>query len=108
VHVFHQYFCAKKLQSQNVTREKLREALSYEKLSCKMLMKLTPEACVACISSSIRRYFSVADCCFLFDNSDDVTGDKLDGALDTLCGSVTNSKKVSKLLTGKYCLSLFK
>jgi hypothetical protein len=30
--------CAKKLQSQNITREKLREALLYEKLSHKMLM----------------------------------------------------------------------
>jgi len=29
-------------QSQNVTREKLREALSYKKCSHKMLMKLTP------------------------------------------------------------------
>jgi len=32
------YFC----QSQNVTREKLREALSYKKGTRKMLMKLTP------------------------------------------------------------------
>ncbi len=31
----------KKLQSQNVTREKLHEALSYEKHARKMLMKLT-------------------------------------------------------------------
>jgi len=37
-----QYFCAKKIQSQNVTRDKLHEALSYKKLSSKMLMKLTP------------------------------------------------------------------
>jgi len=37
-----QYFWAKKLQSQNVTREKLQEELLYEKFSDKMLMKLTP------------------------------------------------------------------
>ncbi len=39
------FFCqnpfAIKSQSQNVTREKLPEALSYENRSCKMLMKLT-------------------------------------------------------------------
>jgi hypothetical protein len=35
-----QFFCAKKLQSQNVTRKKLRKALSYEKFLLKMLMKL--------------------------------------------------------------------
>jgi len=28
-----QYFCAKKLQSQNVTREKLGEAFSYKKVA---------------------------------------------------------------------------
>jgi len=28
-----QYFCAKKLQSQKVTREKLRKALLYEKFT---------------------------------------------------------------------------
>jgi hypothetical protein len=42
---FHQHFthpfCAKKLQSQNVTREKLRQLLLYKKSSHKMLMKLT-------------------------------------------------------------------
>jgi hypothetical protein len=37
-----QYFRAKKIQSQNVTREKLRKALSYKKFAHKMLMKLTP------------------------------------------------------------------
>ncbi len=36
-----QYFCAKKFQSQNVTREKLYKALLYEKFFRKMLMKLT-------------------------------------------------------------------
>ncbi len=36
-----QYFCAKNLQSQNDTREKLRKALLYEKFVRKMLMKLT-------------------------------------------------------------------
>ncbi len=35
--LLHQYFCDKKLQSQNVSRNEL----SYEKFSCKMLMKLT-------------------------------------------------------------------
>jgi len=35
-----QYFCAKKLQSQNVTREKLHEAILYKKFARKMLMKL--------------------------------------------------------------------
>jgi len=35
------YFCAKKIQSLNVTREKLREALLYKKFANKMLMKLT-------------------------------------------------------------------
>jgi len=35
-----QYICSKKLQIQNVTREKLRKALSYENFSRKMLMKL--------------------------------------------------------------------
>jgi hypothetical protein len=38
---FCQYPFAKKLQSQNVTREKLRKALSYKKCAHKMLMKLT-------------------------------------------------------------------
>ncbi len=33
--------CAKICQSQNVTREKLQEPLSYKKFACKMLMKLT-------------------------------------------------------------------
>jgi len=36
-----QYFCAKKLQSQNVTREKMRNLLQYEKFASKMLIKLT-------------------------------------------------------------------
>ncbi len=35
---FAQYFCAKKLQSQNVTREKLYKALSYKKISSEMLI----------------------------------------------------------------------
>jgi hypothetical protein len=35
-----QYFDAKKLQSQNITREKLHKTLLYEKFACKMLMKL--------------------------------------------------------------------
>jgi hypothetical protein len=35
------YFCAKKLQSQTVIREKLHKALLYEKGSSKMFMKLT-------------------------------------------------------------------
>jgi hypothetical protein len=37
-----QCFCAKKLQSQNLTLEMVREALLYKKFACKMLMKLTP------------------------------------------------------------------
>jgi len=41
-HILRQYFCAKKLHSQNVTREKLCEAHSYKKRSSKMLMKLIP------------------------------------------------------------------
>jgi len=36
-------FAPKKLQSQNVTRDKLRKELSYKKIAFKMLMKLTPE-----------------------------------------------------------------
>jgi hypothetical protein len=41
--LLHQYFFAKKLQSQTVIREKLHKALSYEKFVLKMLIKLTPE-----------------------------------------------------------------
>ncbi len=49
---FHQHFMSsfcteiilpKKLQSQTVTREKLRKTLPYKKGSIQMLMKLTPE-----------------------------------------------------------------
>jgi len=40
-HLFCQYFFAKKLQSQNVTSEKLLKAFSYEKFEQTMLMKLT-------------------------------------------------------------------
>jgi len=46
-----QIFCTKglctaflKLQSQNVTRKKLRKALLYKKIPHKMFMKLTPGA----------------------------------------------------------------
>jgi len=39
-HLFCWYFCAKKLQSQNVTREKLHKTLLYKKFAGKMLMKL--------------------------------------------------------------------
>jgi len=39
--LLYQYFCTKKLQSQNLTREKLRKALLYKKFAHKMLMKLT-------------------------------------------------------------------
>ncbi len=39
--IFRQYFFTKKFQTQNVSREKLRKALSYEKFAIKMLMKLT-------------------------------------------------------------------
>jgi hypothetical protein len=38
-----QYYFAKKLQNQTVTREKLRKkALMYKKGACKMFVKLTP------------------------------------------------------------------
>jgi len=37
-----QYFSAKKFQSQNIIRETLGKALSFEKFAHKMLMKLTP------------------------------------------------------------------
>jgi hypothetical protein len=39
--IVRQYFFTKKFQTQNVSREKLRKALSYEKFAIKMLMKLT-------------------------------------------------------------------
>ncbi len=39
---FRSSFCANKLQSQVVTREKLSKALSYKKVSSKMLMKSRP------------------------------------------------------------------
>jgi len=42
VHFFCQYPFAKKILSQNVTREKLREALLYKKRAHKKLMTLTP------------------------------------------------------------------
>jgi hypothetical protein len=42
-HFLHKRFSPKSFcHSQNITREKLREALSYEKCALKMLMKLTP------------------------------------------------------------------
>jgi len=41
VSLLRQFVCAKKFQSQNVTREKLCKALSYEKFVSKMMMKLT-------------------------------------------------------------------
>ncbi len=37
-----QYFCAKKIHSQNITREKLREALWYKKFLGKMFMMFSP------------------------------------------------------------------
>jgi len=37
-----QYFCAKKLPSQNITREKMHNLLLYKKFVHKMLMKLRP------------------------------------------------------------------
>jgi len=36
-----QYFCAKKMQSLDIIREKLRKSLLYKKMARKMLMKLT-------------------------------------------------------------------
>jgi len=47
----HWYFCSKKLQSQNVTREKLFKALLYKKFTRKMLMKLTPDG--RCFTSEL-------------------------------------------------------
>jgi hypothetical protein len=41
-HFSHTFFVQKCFFCQNVTREKLRKALSYEKHTHKMLMKLTP------------------------------------------------------------------
>jgi hypothetical protein len=41
-HLLRQNFCTKRLQSQNMTREKLRKALLCKKIANKMLMKLTP------------------------------------------------------------------
>jgi hypothetical protein len=37
-----QYYCAQKLQSQTVTREKLGKTLSYNKAARKMMVKLKP------------------------------------------------------------------
>jgi len=39
---FNEQLCAKKLQNQYVTREKVGKALLYEKFARKMLVKLTP------------------------------------------------------------------
>jgi hypothetical protein len=36
-------FLPKKLQSQTVRREKLQKTLLFEKIACKMLVKLTPD-----------------------------------------------------------------
>jgi len=41
--LLHPYSCAKILQSQTVTREKLHKTLSNDKVARKVLMKLTPE-----------------------------------------------------------------
>ncbi len=67
---FVQYFCATKLQSQNVTIEKLRKALSYKKFSCKMLIKLTQGVNLINISQvafsheSVMYRFSLLTVCF--------------------------------------------
>jgi len=42
-----QYSCAKKLQSQTVTREKLHKILSFKEAARKMLVKLTPARSVS-------------------------------------------------------------
>jgi len=54
-----QYFCEKKLQSQNVTRETLHEAILYEKFAHKMLLKLTTafEVSVKALVGSYLRLF---------------------------------------------------
>ncbi len=41
--LLHQYSSAKQLQSQTVTREKLRKTLWNKEVEHKMLMKLTPD-----------------------------------------------------------------
>jgi len=50
-------FLRPKFQSQNITREKLRKALSYKKFVSKMLVKLTP---VFHHELSLIPYFSLA------------------------------------------------
>jgi hypothetical protein len=42
VRLLRQYFCAKKLQSQNIAKEKMPQILLYQKFVRKMLIKLTP------------------------------------------------------------------
>jgi len=48
INILHTHFSYKVIlyfhQSQNITRENLHKALTYEKGACKMLMKLTPES----------------------------------------------------------------
>ncbi len=41
-HLLRRYFAIKKFQSKNITREKLRKALSYKKIVCKMVVILIP------------------------------------------------------------------
>ena len=47
--LFHQYYFSKELQSQTVTREKLRKTLLYKNGSRKMLMKLA-QGCMSCFT----------------------------------------------------------
>ncbi len=42
INILQAAFAHQKLQSQSVTREKLRKTLWYENVSSEMLMKLTP------------------------------------------------------------------
>ncbi len=70
---FHQHFTSaffadilssKKLWSQNVTREKLRKALLYKKLACKMLMESTPHSKMS-ILQLLLFFSSLSLCCSL-------------------------------------------
>jgi hypothetical protein len=42
VQLLHRYFCAKKVQTLNLSTKELRAKLSHEKAALKMLVKLTP------------------------------------------------------------------
>jgi len=59
---FYEQICAnilapKKLQSQAVSREKLRKTFSYKKVMSKMLMKLTPYSPIPLFARKSSYYF---------------------------------------------------